>query len=148
MKVILKKDVKGLGKKEELVEVNDGYARNFLFPRSLAVEANTTNINIMKTKKQAEDLKKEKELNSAKELAKLINETTLTIKTKSGENGKLFGSITSKDIVSQLKSKNNIDIDKKKLVLNDPIKTLGTTQVEVKLYPGVSSKLSVKIVEE
>jgi len=148
MKVILKQDVKGLGKKESLVEVNDGYARNFLFPRGLAVEATANNINIMKTRNEAEKARKAKELASARELAARINELTLVIRTKSGENGKLFGSITGKDIADKLKSDFGIDIDKKKIVLQEPIKTLGTTAVDVKLYPEVSARLTVKVEEQ
>lgn len=145
MKVILKQDVKGMGKKENMVEVSDGYARNYLIPRGLAVEANATNLNVMNTKKEAERTKKERELQNAKVLAEKIKNTTVVIKAKAGENGKLFGSITSMDIASKLKSDFGLDIDKKKILLHDAIKTLGTMEVEVKLYPEVSSKLTVKI---
>ncbi|MCX8129886.1 MAG: 50S ribosomal protein L9 [Clostridia bacterium] len=145
MKVILKQDVKGMGKKESMVEVSDGYARNYLIPRGLAVEANATNINVMNTKKEAERSKKERELASAKALAEKIKNITVVIKTKAGENGKLFGSITSMDIAGKLKSDFGLDIDKKKIQLQDAIKALGTTEVEVKLYPEVSAKLMVKI---
>ncbi|HEX2945669.1 MAG TPA: 50S ribosomal protein L9 [Clostridia bacterium] len=148
MKVILKQDVKGLGKKEDLVNVSDGYARNFLFPRGLAAEASASNINIMNTKKEAEKSKKDRELAKAKELADKLKEIAVTIKTKSGENGKLFGSITSKDISDKLKKDFNLDIDKKKLVLPEPFKSLGSFSVEVKLYPEVSAALTVKIEHE
>ena len=148
MKVILKQDVKGLGKEEDMVNVSDGYARNYLFPRGLAAEANAGNINIMNTKKKAEKTKKDRELAQARELAEKLGNITVVIKTKSGENGKLFGSITSKDIADGLKSGHNIDIDKKKIVLPDPIKNLGTTQVEVKLYPEVSARIAGKTVQE
>lgn len=148
MKVILKQDVKGLGKKEDMVNVSDGYARNFLFPRGLAAEASASNINVMNTKKEAEKTKKDRELAHAKELALKVKEAVVVIKSKSGENGKLFGSITSKDISDKLKSDFKLDIDKKKIVLPDPIKSLGTTEVEVKLYPEVSAKLTVKTVNE
>jgi large subunit ribosomal protein L9 len=148
MKVILKQDVKGLGKKEEMVNVSDGYARNFLFPRSLAVEASANNINVMNTRKEAEKSKKDRELAQARELAAKIKETTVVIKTKAGENGKLFGSITNKDISEKLKADFKLDIDKKKLNMPEAIKALGTFEVEVKLYPEVSSKLTVKIVGE
>lgn len=148
MKVILKQEVKGLGKKEDLVNVSDGYARNFLFPRGLAAEASATNINIMNTKKEAEKSKKDRELAQAKDLAAKLKDITVTIKTKSGENGKLFGSITTKDISDKLKSDFGLDIDKKKMVLSDPIKAIGTSEVEVKLYPEVSGKLTVKIEHE
>jgi large subunit ribosomal protein L9 len=148
MKVILKEDVKGLGNKESLVNVSDGYARNFLIPRGLAVEASSTNMNVMKTKKEAEKSKKDRELAQAKELAEKINKTVVTLKAKAGENGKLFGSITTKDIVDALKKEHSIDIDKKKLNVSDSIKVLGTYDAEVKLYPGVSGKLTVKIEQE
>lgn len=148
MKVILKQDVKSLGKKEDLVNVSDGYARNFLFPRGLAAEATASNVNEMNTKKAAEKSKKDRELAQAKELGKKIAGITVIIKSKSGENGKLFGSITSKDISDKLKSDFGFDIDKKKIVLPDPIKALGTTEVDVKLYPEVSAKLTVKTVQE
>lgn len=145
MKVILKQDVKGMGKKESMVEVSDGYARNYLIPRGLAVEATATNLNVMNTKKEAERTKKERELAGAKALAEKIKNTTVVIKTKAGENGKLFGSITSMDIAGKLKSDFGIDIDKKKIQLQDALKSLGTTEVEVRLYPEVSAKLTVRI---
>ena len=148
MKVILKQDVKGLGKTEDMVNVSDGYARNFLFPRGLAAEASASNINVMNTKKEAEKTKKERELAQAKELALKLKDIVVIIKSKSGENGKLFGSITSKDISDKLKSEFKLEIDKKKIVLPEPIKSLGTIEVEVKIYPEVSAKLSVKTVNE
>ncbi len=145
MKVILKQDVKGLGKKEQMVEASDGYARNFLFPRGLAVEASASNVNIMKTKKEAEAHKKEREISQAKELADKIKNITVTLKVKAGENGKLFGSITGKDIADALKTQHKLDIDKKKLVMPDSLKSVGTFDVEVKLYPEISSKFTAKI---
>lgn len=144
MKVILKEDVKSLGKKESLVNVSDGYARNFLFPRGLAVEATSSNLNEMASKKEAERTKKERELAQARKLADKIKSITLVIKAKAGENGKLFGSITNKDIADKLKSDHNLDIDKKKIYMEDAIKSLGTTEVEIKLYTDVSAKLTVK----
>ena len=148
MKVILKQDVKGLGKKEDLVNVSDGYARNFLFPKGLAAEASATNINIMNTKKEAEKTKKDRELAHARELVQKLKDTEVVIKTKSGENGKLFGSITSKDISDKLKNNFKLDIDKKKIVLPEPIKATGTVELDVKLYPEVSGKLKVRIENE
>ena len=145
MKVILKQDVKGLGKKESMIEASDGYARNYLIPRGLAVEATSSNMNVMKTKMEAEKSKRDRELAQAKALAEKVKNVTVVLKTKAGENGKLFGSITSKDISDMLKSSFNIDIDKKKINLTDAIKSLGTIEVEVKLFPGVSTKLTVKI---
>ena len=148
MKVILKQDVKGLGKKDEMHEVSDGYARNFLLPKGLAVEANAANINEMNTKKEAEKARKQKELAKAKELAKEIGSITVVIKAKAGENGKLFGSITSKEIADKLKSDHNIEVDKRKIQLPDALKSLGTFELDVKLYPEVSAKLKVKIEQE
>ncbi|QNU67094.1 50S ribosomal protein L9 [Ruminiclostridium herbifermentans] len=145
MKVILKQDVKGLGKKEQMVEASDGYARNFLFPRGLAVEASAANLNIMKTKKEAEAQKKEREIAQAKEMANKIKDITLTLKVKAGDNGKLFGSITSKDIAEAMKTQQKLEIDKKKIVMPDSLKSVGTFEVEVKLYPEISSKFTVKI---
>jgi len=145
MKVILKEDVKGLGKKESMVNVSDGYARNFLIPKGLAVEANPSNLNIMNARKEAERTKSEREKGHALELAKKIGDIRLVIKAKAGENAKLFGSITNKDIAEKLKSAYNIDIDKKKIMLQDSIKSLGTTEVEIKLFADVSAKLAVKV---
>ncbi|MHB8062849.1 MAG: 50S ribosomal protein L9 [Ruminiclostridium sp.] len=145
MKIILKQDVKGTGKKEQMVEVSDGYARNFLFPKGLAVEASSANLNIMKTKKEAEANKKDREIAQAKELAKKIKDITLTIKVKAGDNGKLFGSITSKDVAEAMKTQQKLEIDKKKLIMPDALKLVGTFEVEVKLYPEISSKFTVNI---
>ncbi|MCX7843428.1 MAG: 50S ribosomal protein L9 [Clostridia bacterium] len=148
MKVILKQDVKGMGKKEDMVEVSDGYARNYLLPKGLAVEANASNINVMKTKKEAERTRKDRELAEAKALAEKLKGITVVIKGKAGENGKLFGSITNKDISDMLKSVFKLDVDKKKINLPDAIKSIGTTEVEVKLYPEVSARLTVKVEQE
>jgi large subunit ribosomal protein L9 len=148
MKVILKQDVKGLGKKEQMVEVSPGHARNFLLPRGLAVEASSENINIMNTKKAAEKTRKDKEFENAKVLASKLEGKTIVIKAKAGENGKLFGSITSKDISDKLKDDLKLDVDKKKINLPDALKTLGTTQVEIRVYPKVSATINVSIVSE
>lgn len=145
MKVILKQDVKGLGKKDQMVEASDGYARNFLFPKGLAVEASASNINVMKTKNEAEKQRKDREIAQAKALAEKIKKTTVTLKVKAGENGKLFGSITSKDVSEALKAQHKLDIDKKKIVMPEALKSIGTCEVEVKLYPEISSKLTVKV---
>lgn len=149
MKVILLKDVKELGKKGELVEAKDGYARNFLFPRKLAEEANNSNMKEMEEKKESNKLKKEQELNNAKELSKKIEETKVVIKTKSGEGGRLFGSITTKDIAEILKNEYNIEIDKRKIEIDGGnIKTMGSTSAEVKVYPSVVAKLKIQVTEE
>lgn len=148
MKVILKQDVKALGKKDQLVDVSDGYARNFLLPRGLAMEATADNINVMNQKNVSEQHKKDKALAQAKELAAKLNDMTVVIKTKAGENGKLFGSITTKEIADKLKEQHHLDVDKKKMNMDEVIKSLGTTTVEAKLHPGVSAKFTVKIVQE
>ncbi len=145
MKVILQADVKGKGKKGDMVNVSDGYARNFLFPKGLALEASSKNIQIMKTKKAAADHKKAQDLAVAKELANKVSKCTVTLKAKAGENGKLFGSITSKDIAETLEEQHKIKIDKRKINLDEAIKTLGTTEIEVKIYPEVSAKLKVVV---
>jgi large subunit ribosomal protein L9 len=147
MKVVLLQDVKDLGKKGELVNASDGYARNYLFPRKLAVEATAGKLKEIEDKKSSEKNRKEKELSAAKELADKINKLEISFKTKAGENGKLFGSITGKDVADALKAQHKIEIDKKKIVLHDAIKTLGTYQVEIKVYPEVSAKVNVKVVE-
>lgn len=148
MKLILKADVKGLGKKESMVDVSDGYARNFLIPRGLAVEASSSNINVMNTKKEAEKNKKDKELQQAKDLAEKLKSIGVVFKTKAGESGKLFGSITSKDVADKLLKDHKLDIDKKKISMPDALKALGTYEAEIKLYPGVSGKLSIKVEQE
>ena len=145
MKVILKQDVKGLGEKDSMVNVKDGYARNYLIPRGLAVEASQGNISNMNITKEAERSRKDRELEQAEILAEKLKNITVVIKAKAGENGKLFGSITNKDISEKLKSDFKFDVDRKKIVLPDVIKSLGTTEVEIKLYPNVSTKLAVKV---
>jgi large subunit ribosomal protein L9 len=148
MKVILKQDVKDLGKKENMVEVSDGYGRNYLLPRGLAVEASSANLNVMKTKKDSENFKKDREIAQAKALADKIKGIELVLKVKAGENGKLFGSITSKDISDKLKKDFKMDIDKKKINLVDALKRIGTSEIEIKLYHDVIAKLVVKIEAE
>lgn len=148
MKVILKQDIKGVGKKDQVINASDGYARNFLLPKGLAVVADSTNMSNLKSKNEANIYKKNQELENAKSIANKLNETTLKIKAKVGENGKLFGGITSKEISEHLKKDFNIDIDKKKIVLNENIKQIGTTFVQVKLYEGVVAKLKVMVEEQ
>jgi len=147
MKVILLKDVKGLGKKGVVVNASDGHARNFLIPRGMAKEATEGGMKVLEKQHAAEDRKKQEELAKAKELAEKISEITVKIKGKAGDNGKLFGSVTSEDIVTDLQKQHKIKIDKRKIVLDGAIKTLGTTIVDVKVYPNVSAKLKVQIVE-
>lgn len=148
MKVVLLQDVKDLGKKEDIANVSDGYARNFLFPRKLAVEATAGRLNEISDKKSAEQNRKNKELQAAKELADKLNKIEITIRTKAGENGKLFGSITNKDIADAIKTQCKYDVDKKKIVLSDAIKATGSFQVEIKVYPEVSAKVGIKIIGE
>lgn len=146
MKVILKQDVKGLGKKGELVSTSDGYARNFLFPRKLAAEANAQAMSEMKNKQNAEKFRIETETKAAKETADRISGKTIKITAKAGQNGKLFGSVTSKEIAEKLKESFSIDVDKRKIVVDD-IKQFGTYEFEVKLYQGISAKLYVSVGE-
>lgn len=148
MKVILKQDVKGLGKKGDIVNASDGYARNFLFPKNLAVEATEGALKDQQIKKENEAKKKLKELQEAKELAKKLSQISLTLKVKAGDKGKLFGSITSKDISEALKEQYGYEIDKKKIVLDEAIKVAGEYDIEIKVYPEVSAKLKVTIVQD
>jgi large subunit ribosomal protein L9 len=148
MKVILLQDVKGQGKKGQVVNASDGYARNFLLPNKLAIEATSKNLNELKNKQIAESNRKKQELEEAKKQAEVISKLQVTIKAKCGENGKLFGSVTNKEIADTLKAQHNLNIDKKKIVLPEPIRSLGSFQMEVKVYPEVSAKLNVKVEEE
>jgi large subunit ribosomal protein L9 len=148
MKVILQQDVKGLGKKESMVNVSDGYARNFLLPKGLAVEANSTNMNVMKTRNDAEKTRKDRELAKAQALADTLKGKVVVIKTRAGESGKLFGSISNKEIADRIKSSYSLDIDKKQVILPEAIRSLGTAEVDIKLYPGVSTRVTVSVEAE
>ena len=148
MKVILMEDIKGVGKKDQVIDASDGYARNFLLPRKKAVEANAENMSKLNAKNNSIAYKKEMDLKEAKEIAKRMNDITVVIKVKSGENGKIFGGVTSKEISEELKKSFKIDVDKKKIVLNDTIKNLGRFTVDVKLNEGVQAKLTVNIISE
>ncbi len=145
MKVILNQDVKGQGKKGDLIEVSDGYARNFLLPKKLAKEATKENINVMKGQQESREYRQQKDLEEAQAVAEKISQITVALQAKAGENGKLFGSITSKDVAEALTNQHHIKIDKKKFQMPDGIKTLGTTVVEIKVHPGVSAKLKVEV---
>lgn len=147
MKVILMQDIKGVGKKDEVINANDGYARNFLFPRKLAVEANTENMSKLKGRQDSVNFKKEQEKENAEKIKKQLSEMLLTIKVKAGENGKIFGSITSKEISTELKKQYSVDIDKKKILLKQAIKEIGTFTIDVKLYEGITGKLKININE-
>ena len=145
MKVILTQDIKGVGKKDEIINANDGYARNFLFPKKLAVEANSQNMSLLQGRKDSANFKKEQEKESANEIKNKLSKIMLTIKVKAGENGRIFGSITSKEIAMELKNQYKIEIDKKKINLKEPIKELGEFNVEIKLYEGIIGKLRINI---
>ncbi|MBS5793761.1 MAG: 50S ribosomal protein L9 [Lachnospirales bacterium] len=148
MKVILLEDVKGVGKKDQIIDANDGYAKNFLLPKKLAVLADKNNLTKMDNIKKIEDAKKQEEYDNAVALGKEIESKTLKINVKLGSNGKLFGTVTNKEIASALKEQSNIEIDKKKIILSSPIKTLGEKEVTVKLHPKVSVTLKIAINEQ
>lgn len=146
MKVILKQDVKNLGKKGELVNTSDGYARNYLFPRGLAVEANAAAMNDFNNKESAKKFHKEEEIKAAKADAAKLEGKTVKLSAKAGANGKLFGSVTAKDISAEIKSSLGIDVDKRKISVDD-IKQFGTFEVEIKVYQGISAKIFVQVSE-
>lgn len=146
MKVILKADVKGLGKKGQLVNASDGYARNFLFPKNLAVEANAQAMSELKNKENAEKYKIATETAAAQKNADRIKGKTIKLTAKAGQNGKLFGSVTSKEVAEKLKAEFDISVDKRKINMED-IKTFGTFEAEVKLYTGISAKIYVMVGE-
>lgn len=148
MKVILKADIKGVGKKDQVINASDGYARNFLFPKNLAVEANNSNMSKLQAKNDANQYRKDQEKEAAKEIAKQIEKITLKIQVKAGENGKIFGGVSSKEIAENLENQHGIKVDKKKINLKETIKTLGTQIVEIKLFEGVTGKLRVSVIEE
>ena len=148
MKVILLDNIKGVGKKDDVINASDGYARNFLFPKKLAVEANAENMSKLNNKKEAANYKKDVEKQNAEELAKKIKGIMLKIKVKAGENGKIFGGVTAKEISENLKEQYNILIDKKKIELKDTIKTLGEFNITIKLYEGVIANLKVEVISQ
>lgn len=148
MKVILLQDVKSLGKKGEIVNVSDGYARNFVLPKGLGLEANSKNMNDLKLQKANEEKVAKEQLEAAQELAKELAEKEVVVKMKSGEGGKAFGSISSKEIAAEAKKQCNLELDKKKIQLPEAIKALGAYEVNIKLHPKVTGKLKVKVVEE
>lgn len=147
MKVILLQDVKALGKKGQTVNVSDGYARNFILPKKLGVEANAQNVNDLKLQKANEEKKAKELLESAQAFAEDIKEKFVTVTIKTGEGGKTFGSVSTKEIAAAAKTQLNIDIDKKKLQLQEPIRTLGVTIVPYKVHPKVTAQLTVKVKE-
>lgn len=148
MKVILKADIKGVGKKDEVINASDGYARNFLFPKKLAVEANAENMSKLKAKNDSNAFKKSQEREEAKEIAEKLSKIMLKVFVKSGANGKIFGGVSSKEIAENLEKQYKVKVDKKKIDLKDTIKTLGTFNVDIKLYEGVIGKLKVDVISE
>ena len=148
MRVILKADIKGVGKKDEVINASDGYARNFLFPKGLAVEANNENMSKLKAKKESAKFQKNQEKEEALKIADKLSKILLKVKVKSGENGKIFGGVSSKEIAHELEKEYKIIVDKKKIDLKETIKTLGTQTIEIKLFEGVIGKLKVDIIPE
>ena len=147
MEIVLLEDVKALGKKGQIVTVNDGYARNFILPQKLGVEATSKNLNDLKLKK-ANDAKLAAEiLAAAKELAAKLDESKVTLSIKAGEGGRAFGSVSNKEISKAITAQLGLEIDKKKIVLNDPIKSIGSFEVPIKLHKDVTARLAVKVVE-
>ena len=145
MKMILLQDVKSVGKKGDLINASEGYAKNFLLPRKLAVEA--TKSNDYELKQKAEAKRKQEELEKAQATAKELEDKVVTIKVKTGGNGKLFGSVTNKEVAEEIVKQTKLDIDKKKVSIGDPIKMLGERTAVIKLHPKVTAEVKVKIVE-
>jgi ribosomal protein L9 len=148
MKVVLLEDVKSLGKKGDIVEVSEGYARNFIIPKKKGVEANQENLNTLKLQKANEEKIAKEKLEAAKELAAKLNEASVSLTIKGGKDGRTFGSVSSKEIEEVIKSQLGLEIDKKKLVIAEPIKTFGNHEVKVKLHKDVTAALKVKVGEE
>ena len=148
MKVILKADIKGVGKKDQVLEASDGYARNFLLPRNLAVEANNDNMTKLKAKQNAAKFQKDQEREEAKKIADKLSKIIVKIKVKAGENGKIFGGVSAKEIAQELEENYQIQIDKKKIDLKETIKTLGMQTVEIKLFEGVMGKVKIDVIAQ
>lgn len=148
MKVILLDNIKGVGKKDEVINASDGYARNYLLPKKLAVEANAENMSKLNNKKEANSYKKDLEKQAAEEIAQKLKGILLKIKVKAGENGKIFGGVTAKEISDNLKSQYQIEVDKKKIELKEQIKTLGSFSVTIKLYEGVTGTLKMEVLAQ
>ena len=147
MEVVLLEDVKALGKKGQIVKVNDGYARNFILPKKLGIVATSKNLNDLKLQKANADKIAAEQLQAAKDLAADLAEKSITLSIKAGEGGKAFGSVSSKEITKAIQDQLGMEIDKKKLVLPEPLKTFGTHEVPIKLHRDVTGKLAVKVVE-
>lgn len=148
MKVILKADIKGVGKKDEVINASDGYARNFLFPKNLAVEANAENMSKLKAKKYSNAYKKSQEKEEAKKIAEKLSKILLKIPVKAGENGKIFGGVSAKEVSDLLKEEYKIEVDKKKIELKETIKTLGVRTLTIKLYEGVIGNLKIDVISK
>ena len=148
MKVILKQDIKGVGKKDQIVNAADGYARNYLFPRNLAVPADEGNMNNLKSKNESVAYRKGEDLKEAKKIAERMKTITVKITVKAGDNGRLFGAVTAKEIAETLKKDFGINVEKKKVLLSDSIKVAGTTKVDVKLNEGVIAQVAVMVAPE
>ena len=147
MKIILLQDVKTLGKKGEIIEANDGYARNYILPKKIGVEATPKNLNDLKLQKSNEAKVAQEQLKAAQELAKVLETKQVVVKVKAGEGGKMFGSVSSKEIVAEFKKQHNMELDKKKIVMTDAIKAFGNYEVAIKLHPQVTGKFTVKVTE-
>lgn len=147
MEVVLLEDVKTLGKKGQIVKVNDGYARNFILPKKLGIEATPKNLNDLKLQKANEAKLAAEQLAAAKELASQLEKSSITVSIKAGEGGRAFGSVSSKEITAAIASQLSLEIDKKKLILPEPLKTFGVHEVPIKLHKEVIGKLAVKVVE-
>lgn len=147
MEIVLLEDAKALGKKGQVVKVNDGYARNFILPKKLGVEATSKNLNDLKLQKANDAKIAAEQLAAAKELAEKLNNASVTVSIKAGEGGRAFGAVSSKEIEKAAKDQLGLEIDKKKIVLNTPIKAIGSFEVSVKLHKEVTAKLAVKVVE-
>ena len=148
MKVILQADIKGVGKKDQVIEASDGYARNYLFPKKLAIEANAENMNEWKAKQNSQAFKKSQEKEEAKKIAKKMENIIVKVEIRAGENGRIFGSVSSKEIAENLEKQYKIVVDKKKIDLKEPIKSLDIRVVDVKLYEGIIGKLKVDVIPQ
>ena len=146
MKVILKADIKGVGKKDEVINASDGYARNFLFPKNLAVEANNENMSKLKAKQDSNAFKKSQEKEEAERIADKLSKILLKIQVKAGANGKIFGGVSSKEIAENLEKQYQIKVDKKKIDLKETIKTLGTFNVNIRLFEGVIGTVKIDVI--
>lgn len=147
MEIVLLEDVKALGKKGQVVKVNDGYARNFILPKKLGIEATSKNLNDLKLQKANDDRIAAEQLQAAKDLAASLAEKSVTLSIKAGEGGRAFGSVSSKEIAKAINEQLGMEIDKKKMILPEPLKTFGTHEVPIKLHRDVTGKLAVKVVE-